>query len=521
MHCFQPYDDVPGIQGVDDCLLSGPQWASIDPSLETLQSREDCDIYTAHTWNIQQRLMSFQQAVNGYGRLSPLQIPEGDASQLGLHPTWNPSQPDVYRHMRTVSPGVAMGAYSTTDSITSDEALSPDVRRYPSMAANAYYSPAMERSFSTTGNGSWMPQPLYSNTHASSPYTASEHACNLKDLQYSQDVDNDVEEEQRPAIAPHPLLHLQQPEELAFEDEGVGRSIGDEDSTKESDDDMEAEEEDVDSDYSPGHKRKTSSLMTSRGTGTAARTSPRGTRSLQVTSSPVLDTGNRVAKQHRRLPSHTSKASATTGSGSSGKRASKAFPCTFSHYGCPAIFGSKNEWKRHVSSQHLQLGFWRCSTGLCNPAAVGAGRGHNDFNRKDLFTQHHRRMHLPWAGKWENASEGQKADFDADMEGVRERCWVVRRERPARSRCGVCSKVFEGTDSWEERMEHVGKHFERGEGAEVAEDEMLTAWAVEEGLVVDFGAKGQWLVGLEPHDLNQSARPARRGRRSMLEQNGD
>jgi hypothetical protein len=516
-HCFQPYDDVPGIQGVDDCLPSGPQWASIDPELEVLalqhfQYSEDYST-AAHMWNMQQRLTSFQQAVDGYGRLSPLQIPEEQLARLGLQSPWTGNQPDVFRHMRTLSPGCAFGAaYSATDSINSDEALSPDVRRYPSLSSNAYYSPAAECSFTTTGGGSWMAQPLYTNNLASSPYTASEHACNLKDLQYSQDVD--VEEEQRPAAQPH----LHQPEELAFEDEGVGRSIGDEDSIKmESEDEMEQEDEDVDSDYSPGHKRKASYSAISRGTG--ARSSPRRPRSLQATTSSIIDTGARISKPghaHRRTASSTNCQNGTTTPAGNGKRSAKSFPCTFSAYGCPSVFGSKNEWKRHVSSQHLQLGFWRCDTGLCNPNAVGGSKVYNDFNRKDLFTQHHRRMHLPSSTvKWENATEKQRREFESGMDEVRVRCWVVKREKPGRSGCVVrgCGKEF---GDWEERMEHIGKHFERGESEEVVEDELLTKWAVAEQLVADLGARGKWLVGMEPQEGN--ARMGRRGRRSTLEQ---
>ena len=70
-----------------------------------------------------------------------------------------------------------------------------------------------------------------------------------------------------------------------------------------------------------------------------------------------------------------------------GSTAIRAFPCTFATYGCPSTFTSKNEWKRHVQTQHMRLGFWRCDQCPdvhCKP---------NDFNRKDLFIQHVRRMH--------------------------------------------------------------------------------------------------------------------------------
>jgi len=73
----------------------------------------------------------------------------------------------------------------------------------------------------------------------------------------------------------------------------------------------------------------------------------------------------------------------------------RPFPCAFSFAGCTSTFGSKNEWKRHIASQHLCLTFYRCSS--C-PQSTVEGKG-NEFNRKDLFTQHLRRMHAPFAIK--------------------------------------------------------------------------------------------------------------------------
>ena len=108
-----------------------------------------------------------------------------------------------------------------------------------------------------------------------------------------------------------------------------------------------------------------------------------------------------------------------------------------------------------------------------------------------------------------------REEFDKGMEEVRERCWVVRRERPQMAMCGVgdCGRVFRGEGAWEERMEHVGKHFERGEGAAqgqgqgqgIREDTYLTEWAVKEGIVRDLGGRGVWLVGIEPDDATAPA----------------
>ena len=145
------------------------------------------------------------------------------------------------------------------------------------------------------------------------------------------------------------------------------------------------------------------------------------------------------------------------------------------------------------------------------PAEAATDTGFNDFNRKDLFTQHVRRMHAPPP----SASRADKDAFDASLEAVRARCWIALRAPPPRSTCGFChpstqadtdkaqdasceekvSKevVFDGTGAWDERMEHVGKHLERGEvlGTE-REDVGLREWMVKEGLMAL--EKGTWKV---------------------------
>jgi hypothetical protein len=194
----------------------------------------------------------------------------------------------------------------------------------------------------------------------------------------------------------------------------------------------------------------------------------------------------------------------------------RPFSCTFQAYGCPATFGSKNEWKRHVSSQHLRLGIWRCDMGGCLPQPP-PGRGgvdadededmlvHNDFNRKDLFTQHMRRMHAPAA----SCSAGERHAFNAGLEAASRRCLMDIRRPPPRSVCGYCpagppghETAFEGPGSWESRMEHVGRHLESGHGVSKRwrEDVGLRAWMVEEGLVEPV-EHGRWrLVGLQVDD---------------------
>lgn len=207
----------------------------------------------------------------------------------------------------------------------------------------------------------------------------------------------------------------------------------------------------------------------------------------------------------------------------------RTFVCSFAPYGCESTFVSKNEWKRHVTSQHLQLGFYRCDVGKCGayhrhastpllPTSTStqtsqstiSGRGctplpgqPNDFNRKDLFTQHHRRMHAPWiqSGGRRAPTEEEHSAFEASLEEIRQRCWQGLRTPPLQSHCGFCKEVFSGEGSWDVRMEHIGRHFEREDrrvlGAE-EEDLALREWGIEQGILV--AVDGRWrlanLVGL-------------------------
>ncbi|KAL8671478.1 MAG: hypothetical protein Q9168_004028, partial [Polycauliona sp. 1 TL-2023] len=135
------------------------------------------------------------------------------------------------------------------------------------------------------------------------------------------------------------------------------------------------------------------------------------------------------------------------------------------------------------------------------PQQQQAGCGYKS-NRKDLFTQHLQRMHRPAT----NASRAEKESFDKSLDDVRRKCWEPIREAPPRSTCGFCAAmnlspynntpvsasaleahgpydadqqhqlhqhhpdnkaptkpaIFSGPESWDERMEHVGRHLEKG-----------------------------------------------------------
>jgi len=219
--------------------------------------------------------------------------------------------------------------------------------------------------------------------------------------------------------------------------------------------------------------------------------------SLQSISGSDSHPGRIVKPRARKSPGSGSKRS---------EPAKRKFICSFSHYGCDVALSSKNEWKRHVSIQHLQLGFYRCDVGSCNPDlnpnVPGHKRVYNDFNRKDLFTQHHRRMHKPDSGPGSSNSNNpdEWRAFEDSLEEVRNRCWQEKRKPPQRSTCGFCGRFFEGEGSWNERMEHVGGHFSRDivDSKDEREDEDLTTWAVREGIIKEVGNGRHVLIDQPP-----------------------
>ncbi|KAH8692002.1 hypothetical protein BGW36DRAFT_431239 [Talaromyces proteolyticus] len=197
--------------------------------------------------------------------------------------------------------------------------------------------------------------------------------------------------------------------------------------------------------------------------------------SLQRKKTPKAPSPRTRKSGPRHDPGYKSKARSNPKNGA----ADRLFFCSFKQYGCPSTFNSKNEWKRHIASQHLKLGFWRCDL----PGCGSTDKVPNDFNRKDLFTQHLRRMHNP--GNNKNAKIDPNDDFEHTLREHHTRCWLRQRSPPPQTKCAECNIVF---TSWEERMEHMGKHYESGSFSGEAEDPNLVGWALREGILCREGS---------------------------------
>jgi len=183
----------------------------------------------------------------------------------------------------------------------------------------------------------------------------------------------------------------------------------------------------------------------------------------------------------------------------------RSFPCALATYGCPSTFGSKNEWKRHVNTQHMRLGYWRC-----DQCPSSNNTKPNDFNRKDLFNQHVRRMHPTTTTttstetkppRRKSRSISEHGDGDQALADKATRCYRRLRTPPVDTGCMFCDAVFHGPQAWDERMEHVGKHMEaekkRGDGlgtglGDWRVDEAMEEWLSTERIIVRV--KGRWVL---------------------------
>jgi hypothetical protein len=286
-----------------------------------------------------------------------------------------------------------------------------------------------------------------------------------------------------------------------YADSGIGNSVRDAESVQPMDVQEAQETQEVqeiqdlpddpasDSDYSPTSSGRSSKRRRS----SASNSSPSRISKRTGSSVSKSSSASKASKKTRRV-------SILTKNHNDVDDERRPFPCPFANYGCGSTFSSKNEWKRHVSTQHVKLGFWRCD--LCPPSADAKDDQvvyYNDFNRKDLFTQHLRRMHA--APKHESSRSQNEYPVNEDNLGDHQtRCLLSLRRPPQHSICLFCDKTFHGPTSWEERMEHIGRHLEKdGKGGNMLnvkswnKDEGLEQYLVDEGLIVM--KQSSWMIG--------------------------
>lgn len=221
---------------------------------------------------------------------------------------------------------------------------------------------------------------------------------------------------------------------------------------------------------------------------------------------------------------------------SRGHQTHGTFTCPLSPYGCESVFTSKNEWKRHVLTKHLKLGYYECS--LCPTDGM---RAPYQNARKDLFSQHIWRMHLQsddtghihqpaqrsalstsstttriHTRTGSTSSSGQVTEAVIEKYGdIYPDCYKSIRDAPQEAYCVFCGDRFRGDNSAENWLEHVGRQHlatphpgRRGAGgnsistampgythSEWLNDMVLQSWLIQYGEIVwDITSSGYILA---------------------------
>jgi len=519
MESFQVFADIPNINITQDGLLnSGFGWPAFGGDLNQMNySRQpttklvtvfgqEIPIDNSNT----QDMSSMQRFLHGPERPPFAYLPTDRGRSCG-----NPLQNrhlDYNQSYEAQSPWPVLNEYprqcSPDETILSASTTSWSASPRDELRSSSMYAPYSARSPSEFDQHR-LSYPEQSNiTSFPGELPSGGGSCALREIQFSPDEEPEqsVEEYERPDMKT----------EYGYEQEGDCKMEVDSDNYPDHDDTgldnslREAESvhpvsrdgDASDSEYQPvstspqttrRSRRRTSNSSNSSGN---RNTHKRGLHGRKTSSASSASNSHKVNKKTR------SSASASSGNGNN-SNAARPFPCPLAPYSCPSTFASKNEWKRHVSTQHIRLGFWRCD--LC-PTTVDSNNAttvyFNDFNRKDLFTQHLRRMHAAPAHQAAGRSSREYPVTEESLSEHQARCYKQVRSAPPQSTCLFCNRTFSGPGSWDERMEHVGRHLEKERKAGGApvdindwqEDEVLKDWLISEGLV-EADRSGSWRLG--------------------------
>ncbi|KAJ5903783.1 Zinc finger C2H2 [Penicillium tannophilum] len=128
------------------------------------------------------------------------------------------------------------------------------------------------------------------------------------------------------------------------------------------------------------------------------------------------------------------------------KRHERPYGCTFPH--CAKSFGSKADWKRHETSQHLHLPSWLCAF---HDHSKGESCG-RIFYRQETYSQHLTQQHRIPKIRLRTSLSATRLDL-----AEQSHFW-----------CGLCSRTIPlqstGSTALDERFNHIDiEHFKKGE----------------------------------------------------------
>ncbi|KAK1918458.1 hypothetical protein P3342_001376 [Pyrenophora teres f. teres] len=152
------------------------------------------------------------------------------------------------------------------------------------------------------------------------------------------------------------------PEYTGYADSAIGHSVRDAQSVEPVD---ILDEPASDSDYSPSSSRSRKRRRSTASNSNSSRTPKRRGHARKDSQTTSPTSSIKSEKKSRRASKGSRGVIMDTNTRDSDQR---PFPCPLAAYGCTSNFPSKNEWKRHVSTQHIKLTYWRCD--LCAPPST-------------------------------------------------------------------------------------------------------------------------------------------------------
>jgi hypothetical protein len=112
-------------------------------------------------------------------------------------------------------------------------------------------------------------------------------------------------------------------------------------------------------------------------------------------------------------------------------------------------------------------------------------------------------MHTPFQVK--RNKDRKNAEWEEKLKDLQRECLITKREPPMQLACPLqsCGVHFEGQGTWDDMMEHVGKHLEKaasglGESVNQEDDGLLVEWALKEGILQNkAGYVGAYQLSLD------------------------
>jgi hypothetical protein len=192
-----------------------------------------------------------------------------------------------------------------------------------------------------------------------------------------------------------------------------------------------------------------------------------------------------------------------------------SFICVFNFAGCEGKFASRNKWESHVTYHHLDFYRWVCDIEACRNIFYLSENGNlvlksREFEQKDIFTEHFRRMHMPFSSK---GKEKGNQEWEERLKEIQINCRRGTRDPPTKISCPNCRANFQGVNSWDKMIDHLGGGCKESDwpggifellGTEGLESNPFVHWALQEK-IIERGLGSRYRLCGVKNDIEQGS----------------